>query len=168
MEQSLGRCIVSILVLLHCGNMKGTLQPLAILLPCLCSTIILPLATISPPGEAPVCDGGQLELICTTTGSHLERRFNVICENTTTAFEISHVIQTARPTSATMSQQVVNSTVFNFSRISAEGASPLVSRLLISPVSNGLNGTVINCEDLDTSELSSLLSSSERQIHYRV
>ena len=146
---------MSILVLLHCGNMKGTLQPLAILLSCLCSTVVLPLATISPPGEAPVCIGGQLELTCTTTGSHLEWRFNVIRENTTTAFEISRVIQTARPTSATMSQQVVNSTVFNFSRISAEGASPVVSRLLISPVSNGLNGTVIYCEDLDTSNLSS-------------
>ena len=94
-------------------------------------------------------------MTCTTTGSHLEWRFNVIRENTTTAFEISRVIQTARPTSATMSQQVVNSTVFNFSRISAEGASPVVSRLLISPVSNGLNGTVIYYEDLDTSNLSS-------------
>ena len=58
-----------------------------------------------------------------------------------------------------MSQLIVNSTMFNFSRISAHNHSsmPVVSRLVISPVSNGLNGTVVNCVNVRTahSEVSS-------------
>ena len=42
-----------------------------------------------------------------------------------------------------MSELIVNSTVFNFSRTSAQERLPVMSRLLISPVSDGLQGTVI-------------------------
>ncbi|MCG8626760.1 MAG: hypothetical protein MJE68_32760 [Proteobacteria bacterium] len=41
----------------------------------------------------------------------------------------------------------VNSTTLTLRRISAQGASPLVSTLSIDPVSIGLNGTVVNCMD---------------------
>ena len=55
-----------------------------------------------------------------------------------------------------MSQLLVNLTVFNFSKTSAKDRLPVMSRLvLISPVSDGLNGTVINCVDVETSESSS-------------
>ena len=110
---------------------------------------------ISPPGVAPVCDGDQLELTCTTIGSHLEWRFNVIRGNATTATEFSRIILATGSASDTMSQLVVNSITFRFSRISAEDSLPVMSRLLISPVSSSLNETVVHCEDLDTSEVSS-------------
>jgi hypothetical protein len=41
--------------------------------------------------------------------------------------------------------------VFNFSRISAHDSMPVMSRLIISPVSSSLNGTVVNCVDLEMS-----------------
>ena len=108
---------------------------------------------ISPPEKAPVCSGGQLELMCTTTGD-LEWGFNVFRENETTLTRASRIIPSAAPSPGETSQ-LINSTAFNFSKTSAEGALPVMSRLLISPVSRGLNGTVINCEDLSTADVSS-------------
>ena len=50
-----------------------------------------------------------------------------------------------------MSQQtsswIVNSTSFNISRVSRREMFPLVSRLLINPVSITLNGTKVNCTE---------------------
>jgi hypothetical protein len=54
-----------------------------------------------------------------------------------------------------MTNLIINSMVFNFSRISAHNSMPVMSRLVISPVSNSLNGTVMNCVDLDTGKVSS-------------
>ena len=55
-----------------------------------------------------------------------------------------------------MSQLTVNSTVFNFSRISADSSvMTVMSRLAISPVSNRLNGTVMNCVDVEAVEVAS-------------
>ena len=54
-----------------------------------------------------------------------------------------------------MTQLVVNSTVFNFSRTSAQDSLPVMSKLVIGPVNGSLNGTVMNCIDLDTSSSSS-------------
>ena len=108
--------------------------------------------TLSPPGFAPVCSGNQLELLCTTTGGFLQWRFHVIRGNETMATEFA---RTFRSSGTAMSELTVNSTVFSFSRTSAENILPVMSRLLISPVTSGLNGTVINCVDVDTAELSS-------------
>ena len=94
---------------------------------------------ISPPGVAPVCDRDQLELTCTTTGNQLEWRFNVIRGNATTATEFSRIIGATGSASAAMSQLVVNSITFSFSRTSAEDSSPVMSRLLINSVSRSLN-----------------------------
>ena len=90
-----------------------------------------------------MCNGSQLELTCTTTRDFLQWRLSVI----TRLF-----IRTITSASNVMSQLVVNSTVFTFTRLSAEGNLPVVSRLLISPVSWGLNGTEMSCMDLITSE----------------
>ena len=55
-------------------------------------------------------------------------------------------------TSIDMSQQVsqivVNSTTFNFSRTSHQGSLPLISTLLIIPVTHGLNRTKVNCTEV--------------------
>ena len=42
----------------------------------------------------------------------------------------------------------VASVTFTYARISAQGASPLVSTLMIDSVSVGLNGTVVRCSDV--------------------
>ena len=101
-----------------------------------------------------MCSGDQLDLICTITGELLQWRFRVIRGNETIATEIRRTITS---TGSAMSNLVVNSTMFNFSRISAHNHSsmPVISRLVISPVSNGLNGTVMNCVDVDAAEISS-------------
>ena len=105
--------------------------------------------TLSPPGIAGVCSGDQLELMCTTTGSFLRWRFRVTLglNDTNT---ITRTIQAAVPAGDAMSQFVVNSTMFIFSRTSADN-SPVMSKIVIGPVSSSLNGTVINCIDSDTS-----------------
>ena len=64
---------------------------------------------------------------------------------------ITRTIQAAVPAGDAMSQFVVNSTMFNFSRTSAEGSLPVMSKVVIGPVSSSLNGTVMNCIDLDAS-----------------
>ena len=51
---------------------------------------------------------------------------------------------------------MVNSTRFIFSRVSAQRTSPLISRVLIDPVSSGLNGTAVNCMDIITSNTASI------------
>ena len=109
---------------------------------------------LSPPERAPVCRGGQLELMCTTIGSHLEWRFSVILEND--PIDVFRIFASSDSASfATMPPLIVNSTVFDFSRTSARNSLPVESRLLIGPVGNSLNGTVINCDDLESAESSS-------------
>ena len=71
--------------------------------------------------------------------------------NEVTATEFSRTI---RSTGGTLSPLEVNSTIFNFSRTSAGNDLPVMSRLLISAVTSGLNRTVINCKDVDTAEVS--------------
>ena len=49
----------------------------------------------------------------------------------------------------------VNSTTFTFMRTSAEGSSPLTSTLVVNSVSSALNGTIVHCEDAETSTTAS-------------
>ena len=46
----------------------------------------------------------------------------------------------------------VNSTTFTFSRLSVRDVSPLISRMTINPVSEGLNGVQVICVDVAASE----------------
>ena len=57
------------------------------------------------------------------------------------------------------SSVVVNSTSFNVSRVSHQEMSPLVSRLLINPVTIGLNGTQVNCTEVH-SDMSNAMAST--------
>ena len=104
---------------------------------------------ISPPGIAGVCSGDRLELMCTTTGEFLQWRFSVT-RGVNDRITITRTIQAAVPAGDAMFQFVVNSTVFNFSRTSAEGGLPVISKVVIGPVSSSLNGTMMNCIDLGT------------------
>jgi hypothetical protein len=106
--------------------------------------------TISPSGVAPVCPGGQLKLMCTTTitAMFLQWSFDLIRGNEATP---THFTRTITPSSSTMTYLIVNSVTFNFSRMSAQNSLPLMSQLLVGPVIEGLNGIEVNCEDIDSS-----------------
>ena len=93
-----------------------------------------------------MCDGDQLELTCTITdpGSSL---LEWTLTPTTIFVDLYRAIEASTPNDQT-SYIMINSTKFTFSRISAQNESPLVSRLLINPITSGLNGTVVNCMDV--------------------
>ena len=102
--------------------------------------------TISPSGISfRVCDGDQLELMCIISdpGSNLEW---TIAPATIFTGQ-SRAIDAQGDQLQTLSF-IINSTKFTFSRISTKDEFPLVSRLLISPVTTGLNETAVNCKDV--------------------
>ena len=109
-------------------------------------------AVISPPGIAPVCSGDTLNLTCTTTGRFQEWSFTLIPENETAPMRYTRSLQTYGPKHLQIFEQVIASTMFLYSRNSAENSLPLMSTLSVSPVSAGLNGTVVNCTDITTSD----------------
>ena len=103
---------------------------------------------ISPPEVAPVCDGGQLELNCTTMGSVLKWRI-IPEQNHSQLMAMTHY-----PT-RNHSFQYGDSTVM-FTRLSHP--IQLTSyRIVISPVSSSLNGTEVKCTDLENQESSSTI-----------
>ena len=108
------------------------------------------LMEISPSGVAPVClVGDQLELTCSSS-SGIEHRweFTVFPENVTyTPRPITFLGASGIPTSPL----TISTSTITFSRLSGQGSLPLVSRIVVSPVSSGLNGTVVNCFEGSTS-----------------
>ena len=101
---------------------------------------------ISPPGITPACSGDQIEWSCTTTGSLLEWR--IIPEQNHSTLEAQRHIPTGN-----VSFQYGDSTI-RFIRIS----HPMLLtsyRILLSPVSNSLNGTEVMCTDLVNQQSSS-------------
>ena len=88
-----------------------------------------------------------MELMCTTslTGRFLQWSFSLIRGSDTTPTEFTRTIIPSVSESETVSYLIVNSVTFNF-----QGSQ--MSRLLVDPVSWGLNGTEMNCEELDTAE----------------
>ena len=113
---------------------------------------------LSSSGITSVCSGDQLELTCTLTdpGSSL---LEWTITPTSTFMSVQRAIEAATPNDQT-SHFMVNSTLFTTSRISAEDQLPLVSSLLINPVTIGLNGTVVYCIDsIATMEMASAILS---------
>ena len=109
------------------------------------------LVEISPSRVAPVCqEGDQLELTCSVTGVFLRWEFTVILERGS-ATTFMPVITSDGPSGIPPSL-MVNSTTFTFLRLSAQDVSPLISRMIISPVSEGLNRVQISCKDVEVSE----------------
>ena len=116
--------------------------------------VIIGIVSISPAHMASVCGGDQLELICTTTGNFLEWSFSLIPTGETTAMTYSRILTTL---SADVSSLILANSSFTFSRISAQNSLPLISGLLINPVSAEPNGIEVNCADIETSETASTL-----------
>ena len=103
---------------------------------------------ISPSGVAPVCQAGdQLELTCIVSGAFLRWQFTVIREDGTVPTFISDI--SSGGTTDVFLPRMPNSTSFTFSRLSTQ---PLMSRMTITPVSEGLNGVQVSCIDRVTSE----------------
>ena len=118
--------------------------------------VCIGIASISPSHMVSVCKGDQLELICTTTGKFLEWSFSLIPTEETTA--VTHFRHLSASSSFSAITLVLGNSSITFSRISAQYALPLISRLLINPVSAELNGTEVNCTDIvETSETASTL-----------
>ena len=93
-----------------------------------------------------VCNGEQLELICTTNASFLGWMTSIPLDQETTR-SYSRYIFAMDETDQESSFGAIDSTLFNASRVSRKDESPLMSRLVIYPVSNGLDGTKVNCTD---------------------
>ena len=59
-----------------------------------------------------------------------------------------------------ISNMTVNFTLFNVSRVSSQNELPLVSRLVINPVSTDLNGTEVNCTEWHMSNENTVVAST--------
>ena len=142
---------LTIIQLRHHGWVKGNYQAqnlINLLDRCSDNNYIIGVM-ISPPGVAPVCNGDQLELTCTMPGSFVEWSFFLIPEGETTARGYVRTLHSSDSFPAS-SDLEVNSITFIFSRISAAGSLPLLSRLaiVINPVNDGLNGIEVKCIDV--------------------
>ena len=103
---------------------------------------------ISPSGVAPVCQvGDQLELTCSVAGVFIRWQFTVILEDGR-AMTFMPIV-TAGGSSGVPPPRMANPTTFTFSRLSTQ---PLTSTMTINPVSEGLNGVQMSCEDVKASE----------------
>ena len=92
---------------------------------------------LSPQGIAHVCKGDQLELTCTTMNRVLDWDISIPGNAMIPRRSVS--------TSSISTEIPLNSTRLIFSRVSKINAAPLVSTLLISTVSDDLNGTKVEC-----------------------
>ena len=108
------------------------------------------LVEISPLVVALVCEAGdQLQLTCNSSSPLHTWKFTAISESGA-VMTYETPIQSLGPTGLLNSQEqlTINSTVmFTFSRLSIEHDLPLISRVIINDVSEGLNGVEMNCTD---------------------
>ena len=106
--------------------------------------------TLSPATIAPVCHGDDsLQLTCTASDSveFLGWTLMQLVNEQGMIEEFSPMYIGANSLSPQPMPIVVNSTTITIRRISARGASPLVSTLSFDSIGIGLNGTVVNCAD---------------------
>ena len=99
---------------------------------------------------APVCRvGDPLQLTCTASVEFIQWSIlRINHEQGVTLEKVTNdVIINSRDPSQ-MIQTTANNIVFTFTRVSTQGASPLVTTLSVDSVGTDLNGTVVNCTDL--------------------
>ena len=97
---------------------------------------------ISPSPVAAVCqEGDQLELTCTSLGTVHRWEFTLFPENV--SYTTTPV--TSAGTSGVPQPLIFSGSVVTFFRLSASNTLPLISRTVVSPVSSGLNRTMVNC-----------------------
>ena len=134
--------------------------------------------TLTPMSVAPVCRvGDPLQLTCTAmlTRSIQTIRWRIfrVIDDQGTLSEITNSVIIDNSDDIQRKIKEVAYVTFTYARISAQGASPLISTLSIDSVSIGLNGTFIRCSDvadpttsasttieiIDTNKISKLISS---------
>ena len=96
-----------------------------------------------------VCEAGdQLELTCNSSSPLHTWQFTVISDRGA-AMTYDFDIQSVGPTGLVNIQSLtINSTImFTFSRLSNDSDVPLISRVIISNVGEGLNGVEVQCTD---------------------
>ena len=107
-----------------------------------------------PPNIAPVCSGDELELTCVVPGRALD--WNVSIPGMLPEFStFKHTLTSVERSSPNHTITINGSNSFVFSRISPQDSQPLISRLLISPATGAVNGTVVICADRETRNSSS-------------
>ena len=101
---------------------------------------------ISPSGVAPVCQiGDPLELTCNTSNTLHIWQFTAIPES---GPALTYMRRVSSVGSVGVDSQpiTINTTIMiTFSRLSTQNGLPLMSRMLISSVSEGLNGVQVEC-----------------------
>ena len=102
---------------------------------------------VLPSEIAPACNGEQLKVTCTTTGSFLRWNITLVEGETMPMISYTRYIASGGPSSE-QTPVITNSTMISFLRTSAEGASPLISTVVINPVSRTLNGSRVECIEL--------------------
>ena len=115
--------------------------------------LYLGVVEISPSGVAPVCQvGDQLELACSTPGFLQTWQFIAVSKSGV-ATNFTRSVSSGGPTGVDSQPLIINSTIlFTYSRLSTRDSLPLISRMTINPVNEGLNGTRVNCFNSITSE----------------
>ena len=105
---------------------------------------------IFPSVVAPVCsDGDRLELTCTTSGKLHTWQLIVNPENGVAAMK---QVSSIGSTGVDSQPLIINSTIMiTFSRLSRQGISPLISRMTVNPVTEGLNSSQVNCVNTQVS-----------------
>ena len=93
-----------------------------------------------------VCEGEELSLTCSTNLIILSWKTSPLQNDQGPALTFMRSISSVGA-SQQASTLMVNSTFFNVSRVSDQDELPLVSRLVINPVSVGMNGTRVNCTE---------------------
>ena len=112
---------------------------------------------------APVCHvGDPLRLTCTATYFIQFLQWSIMVVDDQGRLEEVTAFSNSRDNTQQLTRITVNSTTFTFIRISAQGATPLISTLSIDSVNIGLNGTVVHC--VDAAVNSSTLASTTLQI----
>ena len=105
--------------------------------------------TLSPMSVAPVCSvGDPLQLTCTASVQAIRWSIFRVIDDQGTLSEITNSVLIDNNDAHQRKTKEVVSVTFTYVRISAQGASPLVSTLSIDSVSIGLNGTVVHCSDV--------------------
>ena len=103
---------------------------------------------LSPSEVALVCEAGdQLQLTCNSSSPLHTWQFTAISKSGA-AMTYETCIQSLGPTGLVNSLLIINSTVmFTFSRLSTKRDLPLITRVIIDNVSEGLNGVEMRCAD---------------------
>ena len=112
---------------------------------------------LSPSSLAPVCNEGEIELICSVPGVVLTWMFQETIINGTikNTYPSDVNIQSSGSTARQNRFVTLDFVNFTYSRLSAPGVSPLVSKLVINQVDSSHNGTVVTCIDAMSTNSSS-------------